>query len=373
MSKIELKGSKILIVDDGSENVTLLDLVLRKNYTIMTAENGQEALDCVEEFMPDLILMDINMPVMDGYEATRRLKANEKTSSIPVIIVTALMDNEEVIKGFEVGAVDFITKPISIEEMRQRVITHLSLKKSQDVIVHQNERLELLNASKDKFFSIISHDLRGPFAGAVGLTDMIVDEPESFSKEELLHIIKNINNSQHKQLELIEDLLDWSRIQTGNLEINKEFLDIHKLVEKALFLVEDKAEVKNIKLNSHFKENDRVYADKFMVSGVLRNLIGNAIKFTPKGGEINVHSTGDGENITVHVKDNGVGISKKDIKKLFRIDTSHTTIGTGMEKGSGLGLILCKEFINRNGGQMGVKSEEGEGSDFYFTLAKNKH
>jgi two-component system, sensor histidine kinase and response regulator len=372
MDKINLNGSKILIVDDGSENVRLLDLVLRKHYTLASAENGQEALDMVEDFNPDLILMDINMPIMNGYEATTRLKANPKTRAIPVMIITSLMDNEEIIKGFEVGAVDFITKPISIEEMRQRVVTHLSLKKSQDLILDQNEKLELLNASKDKFFSIISHDLRGPFAGALGLTDLIVSDPEDFSKDDILEIILNINKSQHKQLELIEDLLDWSRIQTGNLKINKESLDIRKLVEKALFLIEEKAKTKNIKLISDIGENETVYADKFMIAGVLRNLIGNAVKFTPEGGEIKVFSVSDDENITIHIKDNGLGISENDMNKLFKIDSSHSTIGTGQEKGSGLGLILCKEFINQNGGELGVESLVGSkgGSDFYFTLSK---
>ena len=373
MDKIDLHGSKILIVDDGSENVRLLDLVLRKNYILKSAENGQQALDMVEEFNPDLILMDINMPIMDGYEATTRLKANPKTRAIPVMIITSLMDNEEIIKGFEVGAVDFITKPISIEEMRQRVITHLSLKKSQDLILDQNEKLELLNASKDKFFSIISHDLRGPFAGALGLTDLIVDAPDDFSKDDILEIILSINKSQHKQLELIEDLLDWSRIQTGNLKINKESLDIKKLVEKALFSIEGKARTKNIKLTSDIGENETVYADRFMIAGVLRNLLGNAVKFTPKDGEIKVFSTTNKENkTTIHIKDNGLGISENDLRKLFKIDSSHSTIGTGEEKGSGLGLILCKEFISQNGGDLGVESVINEGSDFYFTLQKNK-
>jgi PAS domain S-box-containing protein len=243
-------------------------------------------------------------------------------------------------------------------------------KLAEEAIKKYTNELEELNAEKDKFFSIISHDLRSPFQGLLGLTNAIVEEYDNLSVEELKLFINNIYNSSKNLFNLIENLLQWSRIQRGKLDFNLIQIELYEAVLYVINLLSRNAANKDIRIINETVPNVFVYSDVNILHSTLQNLISNSIKFTRYGGEIKISSKTEGEFIAVTVHDNGIGIHQDDLVKLFRIDTQHSTIGTAKESGTGLGLIICKELIEKQGGTIKVESKLGEGSSFIFTLLK---
>jgi len=252
-----------------------------------------------------------------------------------------------------------------IEALREK-------KMMQDEIKSQNEQLQKLNAEKDKFFSIIAHDLKSPFNSIVGFSDLLV---EQISKKDYAGIdsyARIIQQSSERALDLLTNLMEWARSQTGRMEFKPEYFELVTLLNEITHLFVDIARHKSITINRTLPPNAPVFADKAMISTVLRNLISNAIKFTTPGGKITISVKDKSDGLTVSVQDSGVGIPKTSINKLFRIDENYSTPGTNNEKGTGLGLILCMEFIEKHGGRIWVESEEEKGSIFYFTLLSRK-
>jgi PAS domain S-box-containing protein len=241
-------------------------------------------------------------------------------------------------------------------------------KVAEEAIKRYTKELEELNAEKDKFFSIISHDLRSPFQGLLGLTNAIMEEYENLSVEEIKLFINNIHNSSKNLFNLIENLLQWSRIQRGKLEINLAKVDLYEAVLYVINLLIRNATNKDITIINETEKDTFVYSDSNILNSTLQNLISNAIKFTHSGGEIRISSKIEDGFIAVSVSDNGIGIHEDDLKKLFRIDTQHSTFGTAKETGTGLGLIICKELIEKQGGTIIAESKLGEGSSFIFKL-----
>lgn len=245
-------------------------------------------------------------------------------------------------------------------------------KEAEEAFKKYTNELEELNAEKDKFFSIISHDLRSPFQGLLGLTNAIVEEYENLSAEELKLFVNNIYNSSKNLFNLIENLLQWSRIQRGKIEYNLTNIELYEAVLYVLNLLSRNIASKNIHIINETVPEVFVYSDSNILHSTLQNLISNAIKFTGYGGEIRISSKVNGEFIAVTVSDNGVGIREEDLVKLFRIDTQHSTLGTAKESGTGLGLIICKELIEKQGGTIKVESKWGKGSSFTFTVLSFK-
>lgn len=235
-----------------------------------------------------------------------------------------------------------------------------------------NDKLKELNASKDKFFSIIGHDLRQPFNSILGYTNLLIDEFDELSVDEKKQYLGSIKNSANNSFKLLDNLLQWARLQAGRIEINKEIIDPNYLIKNTVKLLGGVAEEKNIKIDTFLEKGLTAYADESMVSMIIRNLITNAIKFTNNGGKIKITSSSHNKSIIVSVEDDGVGISKEDLANLFKIDVQHSTPGTDKEKGTGLGLILVKEFLDKNNGKIRVVSELGKGSIFSFSLPKRK-
>lgn len=229
-----------------------------------------------------------------------------------------------------------------------------------------------LNASKDKLFSIIAHDLRSPFTSLIGMSDFLLEDIDDFGKEEIVNFVTKINESARNVFKLLENLLQWSKLQTGGLDFNPEKCDMYTIVIEAAGLLGNNASQKGIELLNDLHKDMNVIADYNMVSSVVQNLISNAIKFTNLGGYIRISGEVDDEYIYTKVEDSGIGLNNKDMLKLFRIDTHHTTLGTANEKGSGLGLVLCKELIEQNGGVITVNSELGKGTTFIFSLPRHK-
>ena len=235
-------------------------------------------------------------------------------------------------------------------------------------IAKSEAALKESNATKDKFFTIISHDLKGPFNVLLGFSDILVKEAEEYDRDEIVMFSKTINTSARHLFDLVENLLSWAGSQSGKLQNNPEKVDLRELCVKNIFVLKNSAEKKNIILYQEIPENTYVYVDTNIVSMVIRNLISNALKFTNSGGKISITSSEKDNLVEISVIDTGIGISEENRKKLFRIDTNYTTKGTSDENGTGLGLILCKEFIEKSGGKIWIESEQGKGSTFKFTL-----
>ena len=247
-------------------------------------------------------------------------------------------------------------------EMRNR------LKQSTEEITKQRDDLKELNAAKDRFFSIIAHDLKNPFSVLLSVTEILIESYKDLSDEEKNLSIRRINKSANQLFNLLENLLQWSMSQTGRINYVPEKMDMGIAVASNVSLLKMNAESKNVKLTSEIKEETYVYADVDMIRTVVRNLLSNAIKFNKTGGNIEVISKKKNGFLEVSVIDSGIGLNKEDLGKLFRIDVKNKSIGTSREKGTGLGLILSKEYIEKNGGEIWVNSELGKGSKFTFTL-----
>ncbi len=241
-------------------------------------------------------------------------------------------------------------------------------KRSEEQIKNYNEELQKLNVSKDKFFSILAHDLKSPFTSLLGYSDLIANDMIELSPDETKDAVKNINTVARNIFSLLENLLEWSRIQTGRVEYDPKETDLFHIIRNVIDLFHSKSLTKEIEIINEICEDTKVYADENFVFTVMRNLLSNAIKFSYQGGKVKIFSKKFDEYIKVCVSDEGIGMTDDDMKKLFRIDVHQTKSGTHKEQGTGLGLILCKEYIEKSGGRLSVKSEEGKGSLFCFSL-----
>lgn len=370
--EINLEGSKVLIVDDNPQNLSLLGTFLKKyNFNLAVALDGQSAFETAIKFDPDLILMGINMPKLNGFESAKLLKSEPKTQNIPIIFTTALADTENIIKGYEVGGVDYVVKPFKLEELYQRVKAHLQIKKLIDIIGKKNNELEVANLAKDKFFSIISHDLRSPFTATLGMSELILKHSEKFTKEDIINNIEQIYDSLKLQFNLLEKLLDWSRVQTGTMEFRPQKISINELLKNSINNFVNNIEQKNINFSVVSEldlDNIFLEVDEFMINSSLSNLISNAIKFTNKDGNILLTINKLNEVIEFIFEDDGVGMKSEVVQNLFRLDIHNTSVGTEKEKGTGLGLILVKEFIEKNNGTISVESTENKGSKFILNF-----
>jgi signal transduction histidine kinase len=352
----------ILIVDDVLDNLKVLSGILKDNgYKVRPVLNGQLALEVAENELPDLILLDIMMPGMDGYEVCRQLKLNPKLNEIPVIFISALNDTTDIVNAFNSGGVDYITKPFQEEEVSARVATHLKINL-------QNKELKELNATKDRFFSIIAHDLRGPIGSIMQISELIARKGD-VDEDTLYFFLESQKDLSKNTFQLLENLLNWARSNTNQIEYYPEMLEVNSIINASVGAVDYQANVKNISVTTTCPAQIQVYADENMVRFVIRNLLSNAVKYTPKGGAISISiATTVNDTVVVSIKDTGIGMPQKIMENLFRIDASNYRPGTDGESSSGLGLLLCKEFAEKNGGMIWAESEEGKGSVFSFSI-----
>lgn len=255
----------------------------------------------------------------------------------------------------------------------QKRKSNRELQAAHAVVTSQNEQLQELNATKDKFFSIISHDVKGPLNSLTSFSGMLVNHFDALSKEEIQMLAQDSDKSLKNLFAMLENLLEWARSQTGNISLKPEPLNLHDLLIENKSLLEPQAANKRITILHEVSEPVMVNADRNSITTVIRNLLSNAIKFTPAGGLVTLEAHASKGEARVSIRDTGVGMRKEIVDKLFRIDTKHSTKGTANEKGTGLGLILCKEFVEKNSGKISVTSEEGKGSVFYFTLPSHRN
>ncbi|MEA2041022.1 MAG: HAMP domain-containing sensor histidine kinase [Bacteroidota bacterium] len=248
---------------------------------------------------------------------------------------------------------------------------NIEIKEQHKQIQKSEAKLRESNATKDKFFSIIAHDLRSPFNAILGFSKILLQTHRDYDDDSREELIKSVDSSANRAFKLLENLLTWSLSQSGKINYLPEKLHLKIQVFETIFDLQEVANKKNIKILDTVSENEMIFADKNMITTVLRNLISNAIKFTNKNGEIKISAEQDEKDIIISVIDNGVGINKKELQKIFNISEKASTQGTENEQGTGLGLAVCKEFVEKHSGKIWVESEIDKGSTFYFTIQKN--
>ena len=369
--KINPSEYKVLIVDDIISNVLLLKVLLNnEKFQIVTASNGTEALAQVKKEKPDLVLLDVMMPDISGFDVAKQMKADPEMSDIPIIFLTALKSTAERVKGFQVGGNDFISKPFNKEELIIRVTHQISLVAAKRIIVAQTEELRKTIMGRDKLYSVIAHDLRSPMGSIKMVLNMLIlNLPSETIGEEMYELLTMANQTTEDVFSLLDNLLKWTKSQIGKLKVVYQELNMVEVVEGVSEIFTMVAGLKNIKIVQDMPVVPVVVrADIDMLKTVIRNLISNAIKFSNEGSEVLVSLTEEDGMAIVSVKDSGCGIDEENQKKLLHTDTHFSTFGTNNEEGSGLGLLLCQDFIVKNGGKLWFTSKKGEGSTFSFSV-----
>lgn len=362
-------NSLVLIVDDNPKNLQILGKMLTENgLSAVAAQNGQQALEYAGENLPEIILLDIMMPGMDGIEVCKHLKEDEKTKPIPVIFITALSDVNDKMRAFEAGGADYITKPFVQEEVLARLNIHLENSRLLNSLSESNRHLRELNDLKNSFLGIAAHDIRSPLGSVVGIVELMLAGDFGEMTEEQREFISLIHNAGKQILNLVSDLLDVSIIESGNLKLSPEKQQIKPLLEERLKLHQISSNKKGIQLKTRLDEIPEFYFDQERIGQVVDNLLSNAIKFSPEGAEIEVNLSHSEGKVIVFVKDNGPGIPEADQAQLFGMYRKLSAKPTAGEKSSGLGLAITKKIIDAHEGEIEVESHSGKGTLFKVVL-----
>lgn len=398
LQEARAKEHTILIVDDEEHNLVTLADLLSDEYNVLTALNGVAALELIKEQEdPEaihLIISDQRMPKLKGVEflhETLDIIPNAKR-----ILLTGFTDVEAIINSINKGQIyKFVLKPFDHRDMLMTVKLALDtyeLESQNDELIQEltvlNTNLEKkvvertyelqealkelsdLNASKDRFFSVLAHDLKNPLHAFILTAETIVEDIEYFSKGEISKLATNLYKGSQNLYRLLENLLYWAQRQLEEGNFHPTVCELHKVAEQVIDIAESQANQKNINILNQMKPGRTAYVDKNMLEVILRNLISNGIKFSQPNTNIRLLSQENGRYVSISVEDQGVGIDEEGLERLFRVDKYYTSRGTNNEKGTGLGLILCKELVGKNGGKISVESEVGKGTTFTFTLPK---
>ena len=390
-----MKEPVIICVDDEEIVLKSLKRELNKSfgskYVIETADDGEDAIKLFEELMLagndiPLVIADQIMPGIKGDELLARVHAlSPKTLKI---MLTGQADKDAVTSAVNrANLYRYIAKPwdatdleLTVKEAIRRYFQDKAIEKQMQLLrgmnanleqkvkertvqlEQQQDELKQLNASKDKFFSIIAHDLRAPFTGLLGISDFIVKNVEKFSPKEIKEHVTSMQQATESVYVLLENLLTWTQLKQGIIEYHPQYIALRELSERNTAFFASNAVQKKLSLKNQIPPQLRVYADKGMLNTVLRNLLSNAVKFTRPGGLIELSALSQGAFVEFSVSDTGVGIPKETVPHLFRIDMKYSTSGTSGEEGSGLGLILSKALVEKNNGQMRIETEPKQGT-----------
>lgn len=389
------KQIRILLVEDNPGDVYLIQEFLRTSgiqFSIERTSSLVEAIKAAGSKVFDVVLLDLGLPDSFGLETLKRF--NAINISAPVIVLTGLDDKEIALATVKEGAQDYLIKSnlsgdsivraihYSIE--RKKMFRELAIAKEelQKLNVDLDQKVKMrtrelemyaselkeLNATKDKFFGIIAHDLKNPLSSLIGASELLINYVNQLDRDNILNISMLLHGSAQQGYALLENLLEWSMTQTGKLEFFTQKMILNEVIKDTISIFKTQATNKNVDLQCKINGILEAEIDKNLISSVLRNLLSNAIKFTPKNGKVFIQAHRLQDNIEICVKDTGIGIPENIGNNIFRIDVKYTREGTEQEKGTGLGLLLCKEFIERHGGKIWVESKLGEGSEFKFTL-----
>lgn len=345
------KNPLVMIVDDIPRNIQILGNILRENIKcdFSFAQNGRLALDIISRSAPDLILLDIMMPEMDGVELCEELKKNPATADIPVIFITARADSEDVVRGFEVGAVDYITKPFNPPELLARVRTQLAIREKNSIIMKQNvEFRELLH--------LLCHDLANPVSSILGLVNMLED---SGPVRKLKPIMADAAGNALRLIDLVRKM---RRLEDKSEELLLDYIPLSALVNESLCILEQQFAKKNISVDVNVPEGLMVKVEEVsFVNSVMNNVLSNAIKFSFKGSVISISASLEKGIAIIEICDSGIGMPEDVLKNIFSVSLSVSRAGTDGEIGTGFGMPLVKKFIEAYGGRLEVSSIEKNG------------
>ncbi len=315
-----------------------------------------------KDFFGEYSLIDssVRSATVTAIETTHLLRLNQE--DFHKIIENNIEVSKSVLKA--------LIKRLRNNNILEERLTQNSLKieRQRDELNKQKKELEELNATKDKFFTIIAHDLKNPFNTVIGLSELLIKRYDTYDSNKIKEFIRQINKFSNNAYNLLEDLLKWAKSQTGRMEVKPEKVEVFELAIENMNLFQEKAEKKGVKINANVKMGLFAYIDKNMICTVLRNLISNSVKFTNSGDIINIEAKSINEHIEIMVTDTGIGVPEEKLEKIFKIDSHISTQGTADEIGTGLGLIISREFVEKNGGTINVKSKEGNGTQFMFTV-----
>jgi len=368
----------VLAVDDNSAYLTICKKVLKKFYDVYTVLSAQQMFDLLKQIKPDLILLDVLMPVMNGYEAARILKANEEFSEIPIIFLTGIHDVQNEIEGFNIGAADYIHKPFNNSLLLQRIKTHLTLIENQKSLEAAVAEAKKADEAKSEFLSRMSHEIRTPLNAVIG---MIYIAKNTSDTEKIKNCLDKADTASAQLLSIINDILDMSKIEANNLDLSYSEFDFEKTLMNIANVISARALEKNqdfvVKLNGNMPVS--IISDELRLSQVITNLLSNAVKFTPENGTV-VLTVGCGGNIEkdgefqmrAEVSDTGIGISEEQQKRLFDLFEQADRDISRKYGGTGLGLAISKRIIDLMGGKIWIESEAGKGAKFIFTVNVKK-
>jgi signal transduction histidine kinase len=365
----DLKGSRILIVDDSSMARRQIQFFLKRDgFDVYEAKSGEEALWLLNEVDPELVLMDVSMDGMDGMEACRRLKEDSANFTLPVIFLSAKGEREEIVRGFQSGAIDYIVKPFHPTESLTRIRTHLRVKKLAALREKHILELKHLNQTKDRVLRIASHDLRNPLAAIAGLAEFLKEDSKNLNDGQR-EIVDCIEEAGKSVVSLLNELLDLSALDSGSFSLTTESLNLCELIRNLVPLFKGEAERKNIRLNFECEEKTmEMSLDRQQIRRVVDNLISNGIKFTPSGGTVTVRVKSCLRGVLLEVDDTGPGIPEHEAGALFKEFGKTSNVPTGGEKSTGLGLSICHRIVEAHGGSIHFTNLPEGGARFSVTL-----
>jgi two-component system sensor histidine kinase/response regulator len=377
LSRANGRTPVVLIVDDVPGNLQVLAGHLAEaGYEVMAANNGPRALAIAANRKPDLILLDVTMPEMDGFRVCEKLKSDPDTADIPVVFLTARTDSDDVLRGFEAGAVDYVAKPFNKGELLARVRTHLELKAARDLILANHRQLEKysrdlqrMNEQKNRFIGIVSHDIRGAFSNVVSVAEALRD-PDGMTFDEARPLIEEIGVEAEHMIALAQNLLNVDAAERGEIRIEIAPVGVAELFDFSVASVQRAARKKGITLTvTPLPPGLRVLGDLTACRQVMGNLLSNAVKFSPRDSTVSLSAAAQEDGtVRLSVTDQGPGLSIDDQKQLFRPYTRLSAKATGSEHSVGLGLSIVKRMVGEMQGEVGVDSAPGHGATFHVTL-----
>ncbi|HBB66538.1 MAG: hypothetical protein A2X28_08005 [Elusimicrobia bacterium GWA2_56_46] len=368
---IQKEAPNILMVDDTPANLELLSGMLEaRGYKVRVAISGKLALQAARNSPPDLILLDINMPDMNGYEVCGILKSEDKLKDIPVIFLSALSETIDKVKAFGTGGVDYISKPFHLEEVEARIETHLKLRRQESLLQENYNKLLALEKLRDSLVHMIIHDLRSPLTGIYAHLQLLGENAQkTLSGDQLANIEQTLKTAK-QMIQLVNDVLDVSKMEEQRMELKVEQCDLVSMVTESISGLKALSKTREIQFTPD-KTPVTVLADRDIILRIVQNLLSNALKFTQDGGLIRLDLKSAGGRVRLSVRDNGPGIAPEYREKIFE-KFAQVELPAGRQKYStGLGLTFCRMAAEAHGGNVGVDSEEGKGSTFWLELPVN--
>jgi two-component system sensor histidine kinase/response regulator len=355
----------LLVVDDEPSNVEILcDLLEALDYRTVGVGSGEAALAAARERRPDLVLLDVMMPGMDGYEVCRRLRADPHTAGIPVVFVTALSGSDDKVKGIEAGGDDFLTKPFSRPVLVARIRSLLRMKEAQQALAESYRRLKELEELKDDLTRMVVHDLKSPLTGILGSLELVLDGDAGPLAPEQRRLLADARERGGDALRMVDNLLDLSQLEESSVRLQPRDLDVARLLREVVDDWHVRAEREGARLAVEGPAGVGIRADEGMLRRVLANLIGNALRHGGPGVAVRVSAVPAEDGVKVSVADNGRGVPETEHEAIFRKYGRADAGGAS----SGLGLTFCKLAVEAHGGRIWVQSRPGEGAIFHFVL-----